>query len=461
MNYHRSRYISDRSSRVESYVRGSERGVSSYGLSARESAAYPTSPRLSSKTAYTDLYPSPSLLRATASSSSVFKPGSFSLETSRRYSRFEREDKPHEPKELHRNVSQTIEPSFLSNQRNRIGNSSLGHLSAESSKDDDCLGIHKSTSASSFQFKPKELNQKLSYRRYQHKDEYSIAVTKDSKRNLGLQENKSESYNISESEDEAAKEKLNASGGVQNENYEEIKKSSLGAKQSRSVENCTKRDNRSSSVEQINDTDELKTSKTLERFPSNPLRRSAKSRRSLKRKQSFKKRKSPSCPNVIVPEKQAKEEDPLDFIEIKSAAQWKAISQRVSWKFDDSEENVNNDEKDQKNKHIQRNPIDTPQQNSEITIKPPTKVDYPSMLEQTSLAQLRNICWRVKPWNEKKDSRLFTSMYGQGWGVDCDEVVKGLYIGDKASITNVEFLKKQQITHVLNVAEGRDEGILV
>ena len=87
-------------------------------------------------------------------------------------------------------------------------------------------------------------------------------------------------------------------------------------------------------------------------------------------------------------------------------------------------------------------------------------MECPEMPEQTSLAQLRNICWRIKPWNEKKDSRLFTSMYGQGWGVDCDEVVKGLYIGDKAAISNVPFLKKQHIAHVLNVAEGRDEGML-
>ena len=59
---------------------------------------------------------------------------------------------------------------------------------------------------------------------------------------------------------------------------------------------------------------------------------------------------------------------------------------------------------------------------------------------------------------EKKDRRLFTSLYGRGWGVDCDEVVTGLYIGDKAAISNTAFLKKQEITHVLNAAEGRDEG---
>ena len=32
------------------------------------------------------------------------------------------------------------------------------------------------------------------------------------------------------------------------------------------------------------------------------------------------------------------EADPLNFIEIRSAAQWKAISQRISWKFDDCAE---------------------------------------------------------------------------------------------------------------------------
>ena len=31
----------------------------------------------------------------------------------------------------------------------------------------------------------------------------------------------------------------------------------------------------------------------------------------------------------------------------------------------------------------------------------------------SSVAKLRNICWRVKPWQEKKDKGLFTSIYGQ------------------------------------------------
>ena len=65
---------------------------------------------------------------------------------------------------------------------------------------------------------------------------------------------------------------------------------------------------------------------------------------------------------------------------------------------------------------------------------------------------------KISARTEKKDRGLFTSLYGRGWGVDCDEVVAGLYIGDKAAISNTAFLKKQEITHVLNAAEGRDEG---
>ena len=62
---------------------------------------------------------------------------------------------------------------------------------------------------------------------------------------------------------------------------------------------------------------------------------------------------------------------------------------------------------------------------------------------------------------ERKDRRLFTSLYGRGWGVDCDEVVPGVYIGDKASILNTSFLNRQEITHALNAAEGRDEGVSI
>ena len=51
----------------------------------------------------------------------------------------------------------------------------------------------------------------------------------------------------------------------------------------------------------------------------------------------------------------------------------------------------------------------------------------------TKEKQLRLICWKVKPWKQPKASygqpRLFTSAFGAGWGVDCDEVCPNLFIG--------------------------------
>ena len=95
-------------------------------------------------------------------------------------------------------------------------------------------------------------------------------------------------------------------------------------------------------------------------------------------------------------------------------------------------------------------------------MKPPDLTNYPEDIQAsvTTIGQLRNICWRIKPWTDPRDRdrKLFTSMFGQGWGVDCDEVIPGVFVGDKASIENIEFLRRQNITHVLNVAEGKDEG---
>lgn len=40
------------------------------------------------------------------------------------------------------------------------------------------------------------------------------------------------------------------------------------------------------------------------------------------------------------------------------------------------------------------------------------------------------------------------------------QVVPGLYIGDRAAGTNLAFLKRQGITHVLNTAEGPWEKVI-
>jgi hypothetical protein len=78
--------------------------------------------------------------------------------------------------------------------------------------------------------------------------------------------------------------------------------------------------------------------------------------------------------------------------------------------------------------------------------------------------QLRLICWKIKPWKQPKPSfgqpRLFSTTFAAPWGADCDEVHPGLFIGDKASASNVAFLKRYGITHVLNAAEGSEEGLV-
>ena len=75
------------------------------------------------------------------------------------------------------------------------------------------------------------------------------------------------------------------------------------------------------------------------KFISNPLRRSLKSRRSIKRQGSVRRPQPKPSEEVAPPVKKSEQvEDPLNFIEIRSAAQWKAISGRISWKFDDCPE---------------------------------------------------------------------------------------------------------------------------
>ena len=151
--------------------------------------------------------------------------------------------------------------------------------------------------------------------------------------------------------------------------------------------------------------------------------------------------------------------DPLSSVEIKSAAQWKAISRRISWKEDQPMERERHSERRFRT-HRQRRP----RLNKTITIKFPELTDYPEDIQQeaTTLSYLRSICWRVKPWDKSsetmRDKRLFRSVLGEAWGVDCDEIMPGLFIGDKASATNIQFLKRQSIDHVLNVAEGKGEG---
>lgn len=77
-----------------------------------------------------------------------------------------------------------------------------------------------------------------------------------------------------------------------------------------------------------------------------------------------------------------------------------------------------------------------------------------SDFKATTVKELRLLCWRIKPWDEPKSSRLFSSVMASGWGVDCDEVYPNLFIGDEASARNLAFLRRMGIDHVLNAAEG-------
>ena len=192
------------------------------------------------------------------------------------------------------------------------------------------------------------------------------------------------------------------------------------------------------------------------------------------------------------------EEDPLSFIQIKSAAQWMAVSKRISWNFEETEETTDAAIKDEEPSEVVAEVVTAtpPPTNSPVLpLQPPTPTisrtkaedpdlpplvhDYDNVLydiycpkydgtvtdfKPTKEQQLRLICWKIKPWKQPKvghgQPRLFTSAFGAGWGVDCDEVIPGLFIGDKASASNVAFLKRYGITHVLNAAEGTEEGLV-
>ena len=117
-------------------------------------------------------------------------------------------------------------------------------------------------------------------------------------------------------------------------------------------------------------------------------------------------------PEMIQPPPEA---DLLSLIKVSSAVQWRSIST-----------------------------------NLELHLPP----EDPLPAEDTTSKQVLAVCWQVKPWDCPKDSRLFTSLYAQGWGCDCDEVVTGLFIADKQTVKNLRFLQKLGITHVLNAAEG-------
>ena len=163
--------------------------------------------------------------------------------------------------------------------------------------------------------------------------------------------------------------------------------------------------------------------------------------------------------------------EPLNCIEIKSAAQWKAMSDMMTWNFEsvqeEQEEDVECIDKKENKKREHKTSLSTTTTEGDnskraITYKlsPNDDICNPVGFTPVEAKQLRLICWRVKPWKEAKSRKLFSSQFGEQWGVDCDEVYQGLFIGDKATASNIKFLNRYGITHVLNTAEGKDEGLV-
>ena len=130
-----------------------------------------------------------------------------------------------------------------------------------------------------------------------------------------------------------------------------------------------------------------------------------------------------SKPELIQPKPDS---DLLSLFKVTSAVQWRELSTKVDIDLDNREE-----------------------ENEENVA-----IDDKNQFQETTSKQLLSLCWQVKPWECRKDTRLFTSLYAAGWGCDCDEVYSGLFIGDKQTVKNIRFLNKIGITHVLNAAEG-------
>ena len=159
--------------------------------------------------------------------------------------------------------------------------------------------------------------------------------------------------------------------------------------------------------------------KPLERFPTNPLRRSTRRRRSRSSKRnrftSTKKEKTPiSNPNGG----EEDENDPVDFIEIQSAAQWKAIAAKVSCKLPKEDFNIVSKTVGIREESLSGRTAGEVRREAEndagheirgeagggteLTIQLPELPPAPG-LEPTSLAALRLVCWRVKPWQQSKE----------------------------------------------------------
>ena len=127
---------------------------------------------------------------------------------------------------------------------------------------------------------------------------------------------------------------------------------------------------------------------SLKIFVKHPLRRSAKNRKHVRR-------------NRLKTKDRLESPDPLEGVEIRSAAQWRAISPLVTWRGGSQDKLHTEETKETEvppggcGGRVRGECPDRP-----VTITPPSARDFPPHLqaEMTSLAEMRNVCWRIKPW---------------------------------------------------------------
>lgn len=150
------------------------------------------------------------------------------------------------------------------------------------------------------------------------------------------------------------------------------------------------------------------------------------------------------------------QDDPLSILKVGSAKQWKAISRTLTINMGDIDIGEAEDTSAPSPSidfpglgRDSEDPQDAEEEQPDLDLVP-----IPPEFMATQERELRLICWRIKPWDHPKERHLFTAVLGSGWGVDCDEVHQGIFVGDEASARNIKFLQKMGITHVLNTAEG-------
>lgn len=168
------------------------------------------------------------------------------------------------------------------------------------------------------------------------------------------------------------------------------------------------------------------------------------------------------------------ENDPLSMVKVASAKQWKTISRKLTINFDDLEEVSSPTPQPLNCMTAVKTPFEEaldeakrqammakPQISIDKTVVDDSlddRPDTPLSFKETTVQELRRLCWQVKPWDQPKktfaERQLFTSILATPWGVDADEVHPRILVGDQAAARNIAFLKRFGITHVLNAAEG-------